>query len=573
MKVHETTRKSSHYVQNSAYLVRNFFGEVWHGFIFRVKLIPQMYFRYIVIPLTFILIILQLSGESIPSLARYVIKPGTQQNSDLVNKASFLKETTLIALLVILLTILLIMVLLRLRSKERLFIIATQRLNDRVKEEKRATNENPEAQILVEMINSGKPNSDKGQFLSRLWSQIIEDYQFKNNSSGLSMFQIPGSKEILPIVSVNIDHLYKDEDLEHPEKLLNSLIKIKMESRFPDYSLKNQRDKYKLLKRKPYNRYLSRYPRSNKDWPNDYEGYNACLQTLTIENGILKLPIECTLELYGNILDSSDMLINELYLQSFSDSYSPRISPQAKLKQLPWRNALHKDYSNPVDILIDVKDRAAGFGLAVLTVINVNGTYVAYRGIRSSSVGTFQNAFHVIPSGMTNYRVPKSEVNIGAPDVFLDIQHLIEKEFIEEWYDRKYDTRKDALYETIKFEVKNEAYKLLYGNKNNSYKTQIFLTGIVFDLLNYRPEICALILINNPKWWVEHNKESGTKEKSKVCDEFDQESKNPVTAFNIFTQENILKEAMPPNNSCLSGIAAFHLGIQKAREVVRRLDE
>jgi len=476
----------------------------------------------------------------------------------------------------------------KLNSVERLFVIATSKLNDKHSEDEREKfiSQNDKVKTLINLINEGRKKIYDEKFLETLWSSIINKEVEKSQNAGsvlkekcgLSLYKIPGQDRNLPILIANIDS-------SDPEYQLNSIIKVNLKkSEYKIYSTNNKNDAIDfiptenkpLLLRKPYSRFLARYkgerPLVNREpdnggpygFPDDYVGYNASLKEMNFDSeGQVIFPILCTPELYGNILDSSDSMINELYLQSLHDGYSDSVSPENKLRFLKWRNSLHKKVDDPINMLTHVQGRAAGFGLAALTVINIEGKYEAIRAKRSKIVGTFQGAYHVIPAGMANLDPSSDKENPYIEKGYLNIRYLIEKEFVEEWFsfeEAGYINANIGQQRTI---IENAVKRYLYG-ENNCYDAKVFLTGIVFDLLNYRPEICILILINEKKWWEDHNPFG--KDPTKLNYEINDPHEGGIRQFNI--AENELLTAMEPGKCCLSGIASFYLGVQMARKIL-----
>jgi hypothetical protein len=458
-----------------------------------------------------------------------------------------------------------------LSSKEELLKIATRYLGDNISPEERQIAQNPAANELKQIINIGRRREQTYQFLYDSWKEWIGDIP------GLSIYPpVEGMSEPLPAVLVDID-LDRDFDPQHPEKQLNSIIKVDMKSIYKDFSdsaLQDfyQREKEELYLRKPVCRYLTRYkgrknPESS-EFGNDYIGHNVCLRAMNFEDGKLVLPIESTLELYGNIMDSSDMLVNETYLHFAIDRYCSSVPTQYTLNFLPWRKALYEKYQNKAELLTRISGRAAGFGMSALTVYNYRGTYRVLRGVRTIDVGTLQDLYHVIPSGMTNVDISQEEINrkFLVPKGYLNVKLLIEKEFLEEVFSEDWarERNPNASVGLWPEKVQQHCVERLYG-KAGMYRANIYLTGIVFDLLNLRPEICALILIRDEKWFTDHDPESKTKYPIKLSSLEWLQSAPSLCAEDA---ESVAK-AMLPSQSVLAGSAAFQLGIKKFHELVK----
>jgi hypothetical protein len=446
-------------------------------------------------------------------------------------------------------------------SKESMLRIATNRLVS-IDKKQRVLQNNIEAESLQNMLGKGKEKYIEGHFLGHLWEHIL----YKDGGiNGLRLFTLPGHSDPLPIININIDGLLstQPEAGGHSKEFLNSLLLVHVRTKYAGFSPSGQYiNNGEMIFRRPYSRYLTRLRNTNNDFDFDFIGYNACLDELAIEEGTLK-SISCTLELYGNILDSSDMLVNELYLQSASDHYDPAISPGVKMKMLPWRSKVHTLGNHSARILTHPTHRAAGFGISALTVYHDGNEYLAVRGKRASNVGTFQEDYHILPAGMANFPCENDYLNPNQGDVHYNLLGMIEKEFLEEWFGIKYDGVETETPAITRQRLQNDALNLLYGN--GEYQVEIYLTGIVFDLLNYRPEICALIFFRNPKWSKNHNKYTGVSDtRACICPEFDEI--NPYVIKRVI-DETACNDAMPPNQSCPGGIAAFHLGVRKARQL------
>jgi hypothetical protein len=225
------------------------------------------------------------------------------------------------------------------------------------------------------------------------------------------------------------------------------------------------------------------------------------------------------------------------------------------------------------------KGRASAFGVAALTVFNRDGEFVAMVGKRSSKVGTYPDTFHVIPAGMTNID-PKDADNLAAlaPGDILDVRLLIEKEFLEEVFSRDRAATCCTSLDLWTATVRKAAREHLYG-PNGEYEADIHLTGVVFDLLNYRPEICALILIRSAEWWKDHKSPlSGATAEATRCTVKENYEWSKLAPWNVETPRDrrgyvtplkrLSSTPMPVNSSVMSGVAAFHLGLQKACELL-----
>jgi hypothetical protein len=447
-------------------------------------------------------------------------------------------------------------------SKETWFKIATRRLADHVKS--RADQANDEAEKMNELLRKGRERTQAYDFLVDLWQDEVARHD------ALTMLQVPGISDALPIVRVELGSM---EQLN-----LDRLLKVEKLSRFRNYKQDIVRSKdyvdgspEAFWLRKSWTRFLSRYQGPTfKDttFRDDYEGHNICLRSMEFASGLLERPLDCTVELYGNIMDSSDCIIDEVYLHFAYDAFYRTGMAQNTLRHLPWRRKLHSGAGDPLDLLTQVKGRAAGIGVAALTVFNKDGRYHAVRGLRSSKVGTLQEVYHVIPSGMTNVNLEDEVANqILLKDGYFNITLQVEKEFLEEIFSQEWAQENESPTDSLPDLVKKHATRHLYGDKSQ-YRASIHLTGIVFDLLNYRPEICCLILIRDSLWWDDHRALSPDQHEMEWHLNFEWVEKK-VKLIDI-AEQSLVEKAMPPNKSVLSGLASFYLGVEKAQEIFKQ---
>lgn len=460
-----------------------------------------------------------------------------------------------------------------LSSKERLFRIATGRLTDRVPSDKRALSDNREAEALIQAIKTGEARPLWHTFLCQLWEPYLGDTQ------ALSLISIPtpdGQLVRIPVVSVQLPSSYGTPAPSFDT--LGNLLRVQLDPRFPDTRSGGGRGRalrgptVRLFPHTPLPRYLRRYQGPSPKqtgFRDDYEGYNACLRSAALTDDGLELPLDCTLEFYGNIIDSCDLLIEELYLHFSLPQPQSLPRPEHVLRHLPWRYCLHHLHrENPRELLTTPKTRAAGFGVCALTVFNKEGTYVAVRGTRSSAVGTYRDAYHVVPAGMTNVDPGHRDsctdsIKELVPGGMLNVKLLLEKEFLEEIFSEEWAATLRTWPASWPRLVREKAREHLYGADSGSYDAEIHLTGIAVDLLNYRPEVCALILIRNREWWDSHRPYGGGELEWRLSWEWDEEGKL-VDVQDAAACAN----AMAGNSWVMSGLAAFHLGVQKARELI-----
>jgi hypothetical protein len=129
----------------------------------------------------------------------------------------------------------------------------------------------------------------------------------------------------------------------------------------------------------------------------------------------------------------------------------------------------------------------------VATVIFDNNAddYVVSLGMRSKEVGTYPSCLHVIPAGMCNtHRTEwlRGEKQSVVPDWF--VRTTMRSEFLEEWFDYQKLEREATDVLDWRQDVDRAWKEARIGDQ------QILLTGLAYDLLNLRPEICGVVLVD-----------------------------------------------------------------------------
>ncbi|WP_141747169.1 hypothetical protein [Streptomyces agglomeratus] len=204
-------------------------------------------------------------------------------------------------------------------------------------------------------------------------------------------------------------------------------------------------------------------------------------------NGPPRVLLDVGVTSYGKIMRSCDAMINEFALFAFlAGSNCSGMRPTTVLKCLPWRKRVHDAARSPGDLFLHPVDRAAGLGVAVATIMD-NGEHqkVVGLGWRSEEVGTYPACWHVIPAGMCNTH--DTHRGRTLPNWYLTT--TMRSEYLEEWFN-------DLQLEKGQMPYWRE--QVVDRWKEKAADRQIVLTGLAFDLLNLRPEVCAGVIV--PKW-------------------------------------------------------------------------
>ena len=199
----------------------------------------------------------------------------------------------------------------------------------------------------------------------------------------------------------------------------------------------------------------------------DETGDNYCLHRLSFDaEQAEQIQITASIATYGEIVRSCDALINEFALFAYLTGtlsrrrrWSPfrrgtlAISAEAMLRCLPWRHRAHRSnrarprdlrrdrFSQPnglspaSGLFLQPRDRAAGIGIAVVTLDRKEGGDWAFLGVRSGQVGTYPSTNHVAPAGMCNsYGTHLAPQSRGEPPPGDYLETAMRCEYLEELF-------------------------------------------------------------------------------------------------------------------------------------------
>ncbi|HET7121897.1 MAG TPA: DUF4916 domain-containing protein [Solirubrobacterales bacterium] len=243
----------------------------------------------------------------------------------------------------------------------------------------------------------------------------------------------------------------------------------------------------------------------------DELGDNYCLRDLSFDKDSGAMRLDVAVASYGEIMRSSDAMINEFALfaylcgpigrrrrPSVRERRVLEMSPQAMLRCLPWRRRVHREHrGHERDLFLAPGERAAGLGIAVVTLERGERGTDAYLGIRSGKVGTYPATNHVIPAGMCNTYGTNYEVGFGQPPPSDYLTTVMRCEFLEEWAPGRESKEADEEeFESNKRRGWAKRVNAAWDDRvDDGVIEPLKLTGVAFDLLNLRPEICAAISV------------------------------------------------------------------------------
>jgi len=157
----------------------------------------------------------------------------------------------------------------------------------------------------------------------------------------------------------------------------------------------------------------------------------------------------------------------------------------------PSRAQYHR-HVQPQEAILRGMRRSAAIGIGTLIVFNDAGTYKAILAKRSNKTAFDSGMYHVLPAMMFQ----PTTSDFKHPQEW-SIKHQIMREILEEMFDMPEQHDPDAW----DFFYEHPALVYLQGLMDNG-KAQLYVTGIVFNLLTLRPEVSTLLLIHDPEWFM-----------------------------------------------------------------------
>jgi transcriptional regulator with XRE-family HTH domain len=280
------------------------------------------------------------------------------------------------------------------------------------------------------------------------------------------------------------------------------------------------------------------------------------------------LKMHCKMGTYFHSLATSESLADEVMeVYSAWPDYRPE-EGWPKLKRRTW---LHERVADPV---IDGGHRSSAIGVSTLTVVRVRRTsfdgYKMFVSPRSIRVATSRRRYHVIPSGMFQpFIADESGASMRSQ---FSVSATVLREFVEELYGVEELETGDGRIDPEAIYHRREA-KLLTGMLESG-AARLLYTGIAVNLLALRPEICTLLVIDDPDWF---ETESG---EIRFCGEYLRQSERTdllpdqrwVQLIELHGEdlepEPGWRQHLRPGTLVAPGWAGAVLGLRVAREVI-----
>ncbi|MEU2900382.1 hypothetical protein ACWC4E_29270, partial [Streptomyces sp. NPDC001273] len=239
--------------------------------------------------------------------------------------------------------------------------------------------------------------------------------------------------------------------------------------------------------------YVDRYQKASADDRRRFfPGATYALRQMKIDRQG-SVAIDCVMGRYFTSLATSEDLDTEMMEALASDP--GRAVP---LSELPRRSWLHSRVEDPV---VDGRHRAAAVSHATVVITAASdGGYDILLPERSRDVATHANFNHVAPSGIF---APYDETSPSPIEEF-----SVRRNFYREWVEELYavEEHEHPQYAVVIPDPEDEPEITRLKELLHRGKGRLRYTGVSFNLLTMRPEICMALIIDDREWFKEEDK-------------------------------------------------------------------
>jgi hypothetical protein len=271
-----------------------------------------------------------------------------------------------------------------------------------------------------------------------------------------------------------------------------------------------------------------------------------------------QLKMYCGVGKYFTAFETCDVLELEL-LTKFAENH-PRSKDDFNWffqNELKLRRLVHNSIKEPSGI-------SAAIGVSTLIIFRHEDHLKTILWERSEIVGSHGSLIHVVPSFMF-------QPVIGDFDDEFSVKHNVYREYLEELFDVPIAKKPERQISPFYF-YEHPNLKFLRRLEKEK-KARLLFTGVAINLLNLRPEICTLLLINTNEWYDKHS--SGDMSTGltilKVNEEFKPITEGKHVRVVLEIKDDLsfpMRNELSPSKMVPPGAAALILGLDVARQIL-----
>jgi hypothetical protein len=203
-----------------------------------------------------------------------------------------------------------------------------------------------------------------------------------------------------------------------------------------------------------------------------------------------QLRFECQMGWYNSMLDTCESLEWEILSKIGQLKGSDDAACEEFDRELKQRSLFHTEVGDPIG---DGHLRSVALSVSTLIAFNDEGVLYLWLQRRTPEVATHAGFFHLIPSGIFQPEFPEQRKREFS------VKHNVHREYLEEIFN--YPRPKTA-----------HDYRWFYKDSRLQYledllregKAEFYFSGVAVSPLNFRPEICTVLLFRSADWYDHH---------------------------------------------------------------------
>lgn len=291
--------------------------------------------------------------------------------------------------------------------------------------------------------------------------------------------------------------------------------------------------------------------------PGLWNGRTYCMDSLEIDDG--RPMLTCSSGNFFDALVSCDLLEFEL-LSAFGEALPEVPAFTEFYRRLILRGTLHAQ-GNP---LHHACGRSAAIGISTLIVFTAEERYHILLRSCGSRLADDASFFHAVPSLMMQPLLADEQQEYS-------VRHNVYREYLEEVFgvEEGKPPYTPAQYHAV---YDDPAIRYLQ-NCEAAGSARLLLSGVAMDLLKLRPEICVLLLIDDPAWWPAHRRRFRPvtmvdSRHASAADLLDRSPGTPLYAIELSPRLTLPPGLLRPERFTPPGAAALCQGLDLARQLL-----
>ena len=291
--------------------------------------------------------------------------------------------------------------------------------------------------------------------------------------------------------------------------------------------------------------------------PGLWNGRTYCMKAFDLTEG--RPTLTCSSGHFFDALVSCDLLEFEL-LSAFGEVMPEEEAFPEFCERLTLRGTLHA-LGNP---LHHACGRSAAIGISTLIIFPAEGVYHVLLRSCGSRLAYLDKFFHTVPSLMMQPMLADERMEYW-------VRHNVYREYLEEVFGA---VEGEMPYTPAQYhDIYADPAIQYLQNREAAGSARLLLSGVAMDLLKLRPEICTLLLIDDPDWWPTHRQRLRpvTMVDSRcgsAANLLERSPATPLYAIKLSPELELPTGLLCPERFTPPGAAALCLGLNQVRKLL-----